>query len=48
MSAFDDDGEPAEERVADGLRIGTDYLGVAIGFLTRIDGDTQRIVQSTG
>lgn len=48
MSAFDEDDESPEERVANGLRIGTDYLGVELGFLTRIDGDTQRIVQSVG
>jgi PAS domain S-box-containing protein len=48
MSAFDGDAESPEERVANGLRIGTDYLDIELGFLTRIDGDTQRIVQSTG
>ena len=48
MSAFDEDDSSPEERVANGLRIGTDYLGAEIGFLTRIDGDTQRIVQSIG
>jgi len=48
MSAFDEDDTSPEERVADGLRVGTDYLGVEAGFLTRIDGDTQRVVQSIG
>jgi PAS domain S-box-containing protein len=48
MSAFDEDDGSPEERVANGLRIGTDYLDVELGFLTRIDGDTQRIVQSVG
>ena len=41
------DDAPAEE-VASELRIGTDYLDVSTGFLTRIGGGTQEIVQSTG
>jgi len=41
------DDVPAEEVVSE-LRIGTDYLGISTGFLTRINGETQEIVQSTG
>jgi len=41
------DNAPVEEVVSE-LRIGTDYLGVSTGFLTRITDGTQRIVQSTG
>ena len=41
------DNAPAEEIVSE-LQIGTDYLGVSTGFLTRITDGTQRIVQSTG
>ena len=41
------DNVPAEEVVSE-LQIGTDYLGVSTGFLTRITDGTQRIVQSTG
>ena len=47
-ATFADGTDPPEERIRDGLRIGTDYLGVPIGFLTRIEGGTQEIVHSTG
>ena len=36
------------DRVARGLDVGTAALDLPFGFRTRIDGDTQRIVQSTG
>ena len=37
-----------KEAIGNELRVGTDYLGVSIGFLTRIDSDTQEIITSTG
>jgi PAS domain S-box-containing protein len=35
-------------RVREALRVGERYLGVPIGFLTRIEGGTQEIVTATG
>ncbi|PSQ33371.1 PAS sensor protein [Halobacteriales archaeon SW_10_68_16] len=37
-----------EDRAASALEVGVEYLGLSVGFLTRIDGGTQEIVQSTG
>jgi len=45
---FSDTTSPPEEQIRNGLQIGTDYLGVSIGFLTRIEAETQEIVYSTG
>jgi PAS domain S-box-containing protein len=47
-ATFSGENDPPRERIRKGLRIGTDYLGASIGFLTRIRGDTQTIVHSTG
>jgi len=41
-------GRDVEAKVSRALDVGTDYLGVPIGFLTRIRGGTQEIRQSTG
>jgi PAS domain S-box-containing protein len=37
-----------DEQVARTLDIGTEYLGLSLGFLTRIDDGVQEIVQATG
>ena len=47
-TALSDPNEPVEARIADALRIGSEYLDLPIAFLTRIESDTQKIVQSTG
>jgi PAS domain S-box-containing protein len=41
-------GGDVETQVADALDVGTDYLGLSVGFLSRIDDGTQTIVQATG
>lgn len=43
-----DPDEPVERRVDDALRLGVEYLDVSIGFFTRIEDGTQKIVQSVG
>jgi PAS domain S-box-containing protein len=47
-AAFAEAGSQPDEEIANGLRIGTDYLDVSLGFLTRIEEGTQEIVQATG
>ncbi|MUV88506.1 PAS domain S-box protein [Halapricum sp. CBA1109] len=37
-----------ESRIDDALDIGVDYLGLPIGFFTRIEDDTQTVVRATG
>ena len=46
--AFAERESDVEERAARGLDVGTAALELPLGFLTRIDDGTQRIVQSTG
>ena len=46
--AFSGTGRDVEAMVSRALDVGTDYLGVPIGFLTRIRDGTQEIRQSTG
>jgi PAS domain S-box-containing protein len=41
------DREP-DAQIEHALDVGTEYLGLPIGFLTRIEDGTQRIVQATG
>jgi PAS domain S-box-containing protein len=43
-----DPDESIEARISDALRLGARYLDVSIGFLTRIEDGTQKIVQSVG
>jgi len=45
--AFTDTGD-VDSQVADALALGTEYLSLGLGFLTRIDDGTQEIVQSVG
>jgi len=47
-ATFSDKAEPPKEQIRNELQIGTDYLDVPLGFLTRIQGETQEIVNSTG
>jgi PAS domain S-box-containing protein len=46
--AFSGPGSDVEERVARGLDVGTSYLGLPFGFLTRIEDGTQVVVTATG
>lgn len=43
-----DSHESFESLVSDALHLGAEYLGVSIGFFTRIEDGTQKIVQSVG
>jgi PAS domain S-box-containing protein len=43
-----DPDQDVAEKVGRALRIGTEYLDLPFGFLTRIDGEVQEIVQATG
>jgi PAS domain S-box-containing protein len=45
---FADPNRETEEKIARALEIGSDYLNLPIGFLTRIDDGIQEIVQATG
>ncbi|WP_424017049.1 PAS domain S-box protein [Halorientalis pallida] len=45
---FADTTRAADEQIDRALDLGTEYLGLSIGFLTRIDDGTQEIVQATG
>jgi PAS domain S-box-containing protein len=45
---FADPGEEIEGKIDRALDVGTRYLGMPLGFLTKIDDGTQRIVQVTG
>jgi PAS domain S-box-containing protein len=45
---FADPETDVTDRVARALEVGTEYLGVDIGFLTRIYGGTQEVVQVEG
>jgi len=45
---FGDVDRSLDERVTRALEVGTEYLGLSVGFLTRIEGGVQDIVQSTG
>ncbi|TKX80975.1 PAS domain S-box protein [Halorubrum sp. SD626R] len=47
-AVFSDGTDSPERQIRNGLKIGTDYLDVSIGFLTQIRGETQEIVYSTG
>ena len=47
-NAFSGGEDEPEEAISNGLRIGTDYLDVSVGFLTRIDDGRQEIVRTTG
>ncbi len=43
-----DSNYDVEEKIERILDVGTDYLSLPIGYLTRIENDTQKIVQSVG
>ena len=45
---FADSDDGAVAQVERALAIGTEYLGLPIGFLTRIEDGVQEIVASTG
>ncbi|SEN39282.1 PAS domain S-box-containing protein [Halorientalis persicus] len=45
---FADTTRATDEKVDRALDLGTEYLGLSIGFLTRIDDGAQEIVQATG
>jgi len=45
---FADPGADVDAKIDRALAVGTEYLGVPIGFLTRIDGDVQEVVRATG
>lgn len=47
-TVLSDSDVPVEARIADALRVGSEYLDLPISFFTRIEAGTQRIVQSTG
>ena len=47
-NVFADPDRDLEEKVGRALRIGTEYLDLPFGFLTRIDEGVQEIVQATG
>lgn len=47
-SVFAGDEEATPAKIDDALAIGSDYLGLEFGFLTRIEDGVQRITQSTG
>jgi PAS domain S-box-containing protein len=47
-SIFADTERTIEEKVADGLQTGAEYLDIQIGFLTRIKDDTQEIAITSG
>jgi PAS domain S-box-containing protein len=46
--AFTDRDADVSGKVERALDVGTEYFGVPIGFLTRIDAGTQEVVQATG
>jgi PAS domain S-box-containing protein len=45
---FADPGADVDAKIDRAPAVGTEYLGVPIGFLTRIDGDVQEVVRATG
>lgn len=45
---FADPTQAVQDKIQSGLRVGTEYLGLPIGFFTRIRNGTQVIVQATG
>ncbi|MDY6819169.1 MAG: PAS domain S-box protein [Halobacteriales archaeon] len=45
---FTQPGIDPDEKITDALDVGTEYLDLPIGFLTRIDAGTQEIVHATG
>ena len=47
-AVLSDSGAPIEERIDRALDVGVEYLGLPVGFLTRIDDGTQEIVHATG
>jgi PAS domain S-box-containing protein len=47
-AALGDSNQPVEARIDRALEIGVEYLGLPIGFCTRIEADVQEIVHATG
>lgn len=45
---FIDGDQSVENKIHRALQLGTEYLDLPIGFFTRIDQDTQEIVQAVG